>query len=261
MRLTRRQFLMLGAAVLASPPFSAAATAQPVSQVPVLLYRDIRHRSADPACVPPPVFAAQMERLYSSGYRAISFADLPGLNAEAAQRSLILSFDGGYVSFMTHAFPLLSQYGFKANVNIIGRYTGTFAARYDPRLSWDECRTLAQSGLIEIGCQPAGMLPAQKAMPPSRATATMNERLSEELSAFQNTFRQEMGSRALILAWPQDTYDRLSIEIAKNAGFRYLLGSEFRHGAISRDVSGMPRLRPGREQDLAMFEQLLEKKP
>ncbi len=259
MRLTRREFLVLGAAAVAWAPFAAGAESRPESRIPVLLYADIRHRSAEPASVPPPVFAGQMERLFSSGYRAVSFSELGGLNAEAAKRSVILTFDGGYVSFMTHAFPLLREYGFKATVNIIGTHAGGYVNGYDPRLSWDECRALASTGMIEIGCQTYGLFaqPGGGTLP--EASAQLNEKLIDDLALFQKVFTREMGSPAAVLAWPQGIHDPLSIQIAKQAGFRYLLGSEPRQFTISGDLSDIPRLKPGRGRDLRMFEQLLGK--
>ena len=82
------------------------------------------------------------------------------------QKAVLLTFDDGYESNYTLAFPILREYGAKAAISLItsriekilqrgffmakkfyavraGRKTGVF-------LTWDECREMAKSGLVEF---------------------------------------------------------------------------------------------------------------
>lgn len=67
--------------------------------------------------------------------------------APLPQKAVLLTFDDGYVSNFTLALPLLREYGAKAAVSLI-------TARIDEGtsgfLSWDECREMAKSGLVEF---------------------------------------------------------------------------------------------------------------
>ena len=82
MSLTRRAFLKLSGAVVASLPFTRYVAAAGVN-VPVLMYHDISHQQREEETVSPALFAAQMEWLYGSGYRAISFDELRSLTEES----------------------------------------------------------------------------------------------------------------------------------------------------------------------------------
>ena len=63
------------------------------------------------------------------------------------QKAVLLTLDDGYESNYTLAFPLLREYGAKAVISLI-------TARIDEKaggfLTWEECREMAKSGLVEF---------------------------------------------------------------------------------------------------------------
>lgn len=66
-----------------------------------------------------------------------------------APRAVMLTFDDGYRSNYELAFPLLREYGAKA---VIAPIVGRITEGEDPVwLSWDMCREMADSGLVELG--------------------------------------------------------------------------------------------------------------
>ena len=178
MELTRRAFLQMMTTVLVLPciPFARADVRK--FSVPVLLYHDISLGMSDDYAITPGLFAAQMEWLYASGYKAISFTDLD--KAPASDRTIIITFDEGYASFITYAFPYLRSYGFKATINIIGQHIASYIADQGarPMLSWDEYRYLQESGLVSLGCR-TGICGAS------------SDLLPEDLKQFQDTCRKD----------------------------------------------------------------------
>ncbi len=244
MNLTRRAFMKIGGAAALSLSFGGPATAGSIA-VPVLLYHDLSHEQSAQDTVAPSLFAAQMEWLYNAGYSASSFSEVASLNAERAKKSIIITFDGGYASFMDYAYPLLSEYRFKSTINIIGNAVGGFVSGNDPRLSWDECRLLLGSGMVELGCQISHFR--------SGAAAAFNEKLARDLSHFQIVYTEELGRPANILAWPSVIYDRESINIAMHAGFQFILNSENRHFDINGDPLTIQRLPISNDLDLFRF--------
>jgi peptidoglycan/xylan/chitin deacetylase (PgdA/CDA1 family) len=256
---TRREFLKLGGSVVLFLPFAEYATAESVN-IPVLVYHDISHQPRRQETVTPPLFAAQMEWLYGMGYRAISLGELESLDTESARCAVVITFDDGYASFMNHAFPLLAEYGFKATINIIGRYAGGFVSGNDPRISWDECRYLVRSGLVEIGCHTYDLHTWYGMAPRTSTVTALNEKLAQDLSLFQGEYEKEMGRSASILAWPYGMHDSKSIEIAKQAGFRYLLNSDHRSFVKGRDRFDIPRLSIQQDTDLRLFRERIERR-
>lgn len=260
MNLTRREFLKLGGAAVLFLPFPEYAAAEAVT-IPVLMYHDISHQVREQETVLPPLFAAQMEWLYGEGYRAISLGELDSLDVESARHVVIITFDDGYTSFMDYAFPLLAEYGFKATINIIGRYVGGFVSGNDPRISWDECRYLIRSGLVEIGCHTYDLHTWYGRATRTSAVAAFNEKLVQDLSLFQGEYMKEIGRPARILAWPYGMHDSKSIEIAKQAGFHYLLSSDNRHFVKDRDQYDIPRLSIEHDTDIRLFRERIERRP
>jgi len=236
MSLTRRAFLKLSGAAVASLPFIRHAAAAGVN-VPVLMYHDISHQQREEETVSPALFAAQMEWLYGAGYRAISFAELGSLTEEKAKRAVIITFDDGYASFMDYAYPLFTEYAFKSTINLIGSLQGGG----EPLLSWDECRFLVQDGLVEIGCHTYDLHRWRGDLPRSEALASFNEHLPQDLARFQQVYARELGRRAKVLAWPYGIYDDTSIKIARQAGFDMILSSRHRYFGLNDSRADMLR--------------------
>lgn len=260
MILSRRGFLKVsGAAMLwLSCPGSMAARAV---SIPVLVYHDIDPLPGEPEDLRPSLFAAELEWLYEAGYRAISPDELEKTTGETAGRAVVITFDDGYASFLDYVFPLLSQYGMKATVNIIGKHMGSYVRGNDPRLSWDECRFLRASGLVDIGCHSYGLHAWHRGQARASAVAAFNEQLPEDLRRFQDVYTREMGRPATILAWPYGMHDSRSIEIAGQAGFRFLLTSVSRYFVRGEGRSDIPRFTMRGDDALLRFRELLEARP
>jgi peptidoglycan/xylan/chitin deacetylase (PgdA/CDA1 family) len=259
MIITRRGFLKLsGAALLAIalPEGSAAAA----FRIPVLTYHHIGEPAREYETVAPAQFAAQMEWLYAEGYRAISVAGLATLPVRDGDKVVLITADDGHLSFLDHAFYLLREYGFHATVTVIGRYVGGFVHENRPRLSWDECRYLMQSGLVEIGCHSYNLHEREGLVSPAATLAGFNQKLEEDLGRFQQIYTREMGKSADILAWPYGIYDQQSIAIARKAGFKYLLNSDGRYVERENDRSEIPRLAVHNRMDLEKFRSMFERR-
>lgn len=259
MSLTRRSFLKLSGAVIASLPFSRYATAATVN-IPVFMYHDISNQQREEETVSPSLFAAQMECLYNAGYRAIAFEEIDSLDAESLKRAVLITFDDGFVSFMDYAFPLFTEYGFKSTINVIGKCTGGFVTGNDPRLSWDECRYLVKSSIVEIGCHTYDLHSWYGTLSRAEAIAAVNKKLPQDLAHFQKVYTEELGHPAKILAWPYGRYDGESIEIAKQAGFRYILSSNHRYFTAEGSHADIPRFTIDNNAPLPLVKKILERR-
>jgi peptidoglycan/xylan/chitin deacetylase (PgdA/CDA1 family) len=260
MNLTRREFIKLGGAAVVSLSFAENCSAGTVS-IPVLMYHDVSHLTDEIETVLPPRFAAQMEWLYDAGYQTIFFGEIDTLDAERAQRSVIITFDDGYASFMDYAFPLFQDYGFKSTINVIGDCMGGFVAGDDPRLSWDECRFLIKSGIVEIGCHTYGLHYWYGNKARSEAIREFNKKLEQDLVMFQEVIIRELGRPAKTLAWPYGMHDQNSIKIAKKVGFSFILNSENRYFVMGGDQYDIPRLLVSHTVDLQRFREQIEMRP
>ncbi len=258
MSMTRRTFLKLaGAAALFSSALPETVYAlkakKPGIRIPVPLYHDISGFVRDDHTVSPSSFAAQMEWLYANGYRALAVNEVEEFLKNGAGKAVMITFDDGNTSFMDHAFPLLKEYGFHATMNIIGQAVDSHALVEGRRavLSWDECRYLAESGLVDLGCHSYAL------HLPGGVLSVSYGAIKKDLTMFQEKFQKELGRQCTTIAWPYGIYDKKCIEIARHAGFTCILTS--REGYIEKEssMSEVPRLNINYKLDLISFRQYI----
>jgi len=251
--LTRRDFLRAsGAALILSTAMPKGLRAEP-PKIPVLLYHDISDQFEDGYTISPSRFATQMEWLYSQGYRTLSLRDIGGSIGRSAEKAIVITFDDGYASFMDYAFPLLTEYGFKATINIIGEYVGTFM-RFGgnrPMLSWDEYRYLIKSGRVDLGCHTHSLHYHRGVLHVSR------RQLRDDLRLFSDVFEKETGRKTDLLAWPFGIYNPARLETAKKAGFKYFLTSYEGSLSVGAGFDEVPRLNINNKLDMVSFKQYI----
>ncbi|MCF8094883.1 MAG: polysaccharide deacetylase family protein [Desulfobacteraceae bacterium] len=143
--------------------------------VPVVMYHSVGRINPDWIwnflTVPFGVFADQIDTLYRKGYHTIDLEQLHGYVREGKtipEKSIVLTFDDGYLDNWVYVFPLLKKYGFKATIFVSGEFVDP---NPQPRptmedvwrgniteeelnffgfLSWEEMRLMEQSGLVDI---------------------------------------------------------------------------------------------------------------
>lgn len=193
-----------------------------IGQIPFLLYHDISELYSDEYTISPSLFARHLGWLKKEGYRTYFLRDISGGKTFGDPKSVVITFDDGYASFMDFAFPLLREFGFKSTINIIGRHVGSSVTMGTERamLTWGQYRLLKKSGLVDLGCHTYNL--HEWNLWKGDITEGV---LGEDLNLFQNTLSAKTGERTDILAWPYGIYDRKRMETARSAGFRYLLTS------------------------------------
>ncbi len=154
--------------------------------LPVLLYHYIsRHK--DSIAVSPERFEEHCRALAKAGYRGVSLDQAVDFLLDGAPlppRSVLISFDDGFLDNYVHAYPLLEKYGHRAvvfaateklepaapvrptlrdlwdkriNAEALPRVDAPFLpdplgypSRKDPFMSWDEARLLERTGVISL---------------------------------------------------------------------------------------------------------------
>ena len=140
------------AAPVRSPKGDAAKPA-PDWRFYVLEYHNFTENAAQAADYTMTVSALRrdLDFLRDNGYTTVLPRELAAGQLDDGsplpQKAVLLTFDDGYESNYTLAFPLLREYGAKAAISLI---TSRIDERADGFLTWDECREMAKSGLIEF---------------------------------------------------------------------------------------------------------------
>ena len=213
--------------------------------VPVLMYHHVRPGGGMIGATPEH-FEDQLRWLARRGYRTLSTAEfLQHLQQGGApRRSVLITFDDGYLDNWVYAAPLLRRYGMQATVFIVTGWVGDGPVRpcldddaplpdtpehreceqrieaghaHEVILRWSEIHALRAQGVMEFHSHTHTHTRWDR-----RDAATKNARMREELALSRQTLQQHLGAVSDQLCWPQGYFDEDYVQIAREAGFRYL---------------------------------------
>lgn len=234
--------------------------------VPVLMYH---HVSPTPGMInaSPEHFEDQLRWLRQHGYRSLSSAEFARhLAGEPAPRkSVLITFDDGYLDNWVYAAPLLRRYGFTAMLFIVTDWLGDGPVR--PRLGdaeplpetpshhdceariaqgradevmlrWSEVLQLRDEGIFEFHSHTH----THTRWDLSADAANKNAHMQDELRASRQTLRDRLGVVSEHFCWPQGYFDADYVQLAKDAGFRYLYTTQaFGQNLPGTDPGGIYR--------------------
>lgn len=184
------------------------------ARLPILMYHHVVPDGED--CNDMTVSVSRLETdlqwLSEHGYHTVLPSELAaGIPLPA--NPVMITFDDGYRSNYELAYPLFQKYQAKAVISVIVYLPDCWA---ESSLSWDMCREMAASGLVEIGShtfQCHNMDERYGCFTPDRANGV--ERESGESDAdFQTRVLDDI----------QKSYDRITEEVAAPTFFAYPFG-------------------------------------
>src|SRR2546430_2798127 len=148
-------------------------------------------------------FAEQMRYLKANHYRVITLAELHEflqLKRQLPRRAVVLTFDDGYRSFLTYAYPVLKELGFTATLFVYTDYVGTGRNA----LAWEDLARLAGEGFeVEAHSKSHGDLRRAPAETGEQYARRMQAELRDPIASFQ----RQLGLTPRILAYPYGGYD------------------------------------------------------
>lgn len=220
------------------------------TQVTVLMYH---HLAPEPdpkdygLVIDPVEFAAQMACIKASGYYTPSLqelADFINKDAPLPAKSVVITFDDGYESNYTYAFPVLQEYGLRAVIFPIGnliRLDGATAAGWHSYLTDVQMQEMQASGLIEFGSHTYAMHDYRQDKPLLELEST--EKIIADLERGEALFAKIDLPRSLAIAYPFGRYGQKAIAACEQ--MNYQLAFTTKPGRVSRDSSllELPRMR------------------
>ena len=118
------------------------------------------------------------------------------------QRAVMLTFDDGYDSNYALAYPLLQEYQAKAVISLIVKYTQEEVPGF---LTWDMCREMASSGLVEFGSHTYASHDEEEHGIKRRWGESREDyeaRLFPDLQTSIDRIEENLGSPPLLFAYP-----------------------------------------------------------
>lgn len=217
--------------------------------IPILMYH---HVTPAPGLVTvsPQTFDQQMQVLSRNGYRAIGcdqlLAFVEGRDA-LPDKSVLITFDDGYLDNYVYAHPILARYGLKASVFVVTSWIGQGAPRAhapshdvppcpdhrtckeriaagqadDVVLRWSEVEAMRAAGTFEFHSHTHTHTRWDRVDPDNRLA-----RMEEELTRSRAVLAERLGETSPHLCWPQGYYEPAYQQLAKRVGFSALYTTE-----------------------------------
>ena len=228
---------------------ASAGACAPSVTLTILSYHEIAERSdalIPQYAVTPENFAAQMQWLKASGHHFVSMSEV--LASQSGKHPLpsdavLVTFDDGYRSLYTQAFPILKSMDIPTVVALVGSWLEPqqgdvdFDGRPIPRsdlLSWDDIRTMERSGLVEVASHSYALHRGIRGNPqgnlePAATTrqwlgtryedeAGYRRRIAADLQRNNRLLEAKLGHAPRVIVWPYGRYNIETTRIAKSLG-------------------------------------------
>ena len=236
----------------------AALSADEIStRVPILMYHHLSEDVTNSEMVSPEQFEAQIRALSEAGYTGVSFDELQAyvLRGEPLpDKPVVITFDDGYESNYTLAYPILQKYSMKATIFAIGVSFGTDHYKdtdyaITPHFGAAEAVEMTASGLISIQSHTYDM----HQWPPYETGSAVRENIlqlpGESEEAYVQALTEDFTrSRALledatgrpvdVLAYPAGQYSTLAQVTLQSLGVHVTLST---NPGINTVVKGLPQ--------------------
>lgn len=247
------------------------------SNVDILCYHEVDGRKDDQFSVDSKKLESHILYLKENGYRFVSadeYLAYTKSELKLPEKSVMMTFDDGYLSFYTKVYPLLKKYQVPALLSIVTSWDeDTRPSDVGALMDWEQLREMENSGLVTLASH-SHALHKQRAVNPQETLASVARnrlyfngryetteeyemRLERDFKTAQELFTEKLGHPLRYFVWPYGDFSGRSMELALANGFEatfLLAGGENPPGEAARvyaqraliygnpDVDGLKKL-------------------
>lgn len=192
-------------------------------EIPILTYHHLLKKNENKlfrnnyAVLSVEVFEKQMRYLYDNGYSTVTLEELEKFidgKIHLPQKSVVITFDDGYLSNYLYAYPILKKYGFNATIFAISSLIRDQPDRFHPDqlnyVSWSEIEKFRDVFHIE-----------------SHTHDMHREENGKGYLIFKSTdvikadmIKSKTSLNSFYFAYPYGQYDDTAIKLLKETGYK-----------------------------------------
>lgn len=214
--------------------------------IPILYYHSVNENVDNEITISPETLKEQLYYINNEGYTTITiseFYDYLQNKQPIPEKSIIITFDDGYMNNYTEAFPILKELHMKATIFCVGNsLDGTYY------LSKEAIKEMSDYG-IDIESHTVNHLHLD--------TLTYDEQLSE-LKNSKEILENITGKTILSLAYPFGDYNDDTIKAAKEAGYKMAFTTNLGLSDKSDGLYELDRIYISSYYDMNVFKDLLK---
>ena len=212
-------------------PENAKMIKYPESGLPVLMYHSISTNPQNNLCVSEEQFNAEMEWLHSQKYYTLSmdeFCDALLKGALIPEKSVLITFDDGYLDNYKAAWPILKKYDLVATFFII-----TSTVDNASSMTWDQLRELVKGG-NSIGSHTVNH---------SDLAKLSDVQQEKELRESKKTLDEKLGINVKSVCYPSGKYNEGTVRILPTLDYKIAVTTKGGDARLSDGQYSLCRIR------------------
>lgn len=194
-------------------------------------------------------FREDLQWLADNDYTTILPSELAS-GKELPEKAVMITLDDGYESNYHIAYPLFQEFQAKAVISLITRHLGNGTS-----WSWEMCREMAQSGLIEFGAhthQAHSLYTQGIVHGTNESREEYNERILQDIQTSIDLIEENLGNSVLLFAYPYGVTDPWAEEYLSEQ-VSITLTTVPRPADISAGLYNLPRYNVSMNTPLSSF--------
>lgn len=221
--------------------------------------------------VTPENFERQMEFLKKNSYKTITVKDyieITQLKRKVPEKTVMITFDDGWLDNWVFAYPVLKKYGLKAVLFVVTSHiaekgkrgradTGDApelpshkdcqkkvesGSKAEVMLSWEELKEMESSGIIDVQSHTHTHRRLHRLYEDSKAIMDV---LMDELKMSKQMIEEKLNKECIAICWPWGIYNKEYIEAAKKTGYKLAFTTEKGINTLLTDPYRIKRLTIG----------------
>lgn len=228
--------MLLGAVLNMASPYVSAFSQNEIS-VPVIMYHQISENKSiwGDYVIPLSVLEEDFKYMKKNNINPVSFDDLRAFvekGEKLPNNPIIITFDDGERSFLTKVLPLLEEYKFPANVNLVGSLVELYTENGDTDdryayLNAEDVKILSENKLVTLGCHSYNLhsLSNRRGMGKiyRESETDYKNLINDDVEKFNALYKDITGESTDIIAYPYGIKNETLEEIAEEKGFKITL--------------------------------------
>lgn len=194
-------------------------------------------------------FRKDLQWLTDNGYEFVLPSELAA-GKSLPEKAVMLTFDDGYASNYEIGYPILQEYGAKAVIALI---TKRIEDGVEGFLTWDMCREMQRSGLVEFGSHTHDVHALANqgvARGEGESWEAYDQRVIPDVDQSIRLIQQELGTTPVFFAYPYGRTDEWISDYMKEH-FSVTVTTEYRAADISGGLYELPRITVNNTSDLS----------